>query len=68
MTTPLPKVGRPANAALLAAGLATLEAVAGWSEDELLALHGVGPKAVRVLKSALAERGLRLREERGTPA
>jgi hypothetical protein len=28
------------------------------SRAELLALHGVGPKAVRILDAALAERGL----------
>jgi hypothetical protein len=56
--TPLPRVGAPASRALAAAGVATLEDVAGWRRDDLLALHGVGPHAVRVLGDALAGVGL----------
>lgn len=54
-------IGRPANAALVNLGITTLEQVAASSERELLAIHGVGPKAVRILGEALAERGLRFR-------
>lgn len=54
-------MGKPANAALVAAGITTLEQVAERSERELLALHGVGPKAVRILRALLAERGRSLR-------
>lgn len=50
-------IGRPATRALLAAGITTLDDVAERSETELLALHGVGPKAVRILSEALAEQG-----------
>ncbi|WP_221089341.1 helix-hairpin-helix domain-containing protein [Deinococcus aquaedulcis] len=56
-----PGLGRPATRALTAAGLTTLAAVAQRSECELLALHGVGPKAVQVLRKALAAQGLELR-------
>ncbi|KQS64828.1 hypothetical protein [Modestobacter sp. Leaf380] len=52
--TPLPSIGAPATRALRAAGLATLEAVAGLSDAELLAMHGVGPIAVTRLRAALA--------------
>ncbi len=52
-----PAIGKPATRALLGAGLVTLDDVAQRSEAELLALHGVGPKAVRILAAALAERG-----------
>ncbi|MBP2435912.1 helix-hairpin-helix domain-containing protein [Microbacterium amylolyticum] len=51
----LPFIGRPANSALLAAGITTLDEVAAYGVDELLELHGVGPKAVRILKEALAD-------------
>ena len=51
-------IGAPATRALTAAGLTTLEQVAGASSAELLALHGVGPRAIRVLTEALAEHGL----------
>lgn len=54
----LPPIGRPANSALLQAGITTLAQVATHSSAELIALHGVGPKAVRILATALAERGL----------
>ncbi|MCF0080783.1 hypothetical protein [Streptomyces lomondensis] len=53
-------IGRPATQALCGAGLTTLEQVARHSRAELLALHGVGPKAVRVLAEALERRGLAL--------
>ena len=45
--------GRPATRALADAGLTTLAQVAAVPRDELLGLHGVGPKAVRVLDEAL---------------
>ena len=53
-------IGRPATAALSGTGIRTLEQVACLSERELLQLHGVGPKAVRLLTAALRERGLTL--------
>ena len=36
----------------------TLESVAGASASQLLALHGVGPKAIRTLQEALESRGM----------
>jgi hypothetical protein len=52
-------LSQPALRAFAAAGLTRLADFARVSEAELLALHGVGPKAVRVLRPALEERGLR---------
>ncbi len=50
----LPKaIGGPATRALLQAGIGSLEEVSRRTEAELLALHGVGPKAVRILGEAL---------------
>src|SRR5688500_9287360 len=54
----LPKIGQPATRALAHLGYVRLDQVATMSERELLALHGVGPKAVRILREALRERGL----------
>lgn len=54
-------LGKPATRALLCAGLTTLAQVATRTERELLALHGVGPRAVRILVEALADRGMALR-------
>lgn len=53
----LPRVGRPATAALLSIGVTSLDQVAAMSQRELLALHGVGPRAVTLLREALAEQG-----------
>jgi hypothetical protein len=55
--TPLPRIGAPATRALRAEGIWTLEQVRELTEEQLVALHGVGPVAVRFLGEALAERG-----------
>ena len=60
-TIGLPAVGRPAAAALGLAGITSLEEVAKHTEAELLDLHGVGPRAVRILREALAAGGLEFR-------
>jgi endonuclease III len=44
-------VGRPAAGALIDAGYATISALPE-DLDELLTLHGVGPKAVSLLREA----------------
>lgn len=51
-------IGNPATRALDNAGYRELRELTAVSETELLALHGVGPKAVRILREALAEHGL----------
>lgn len=57
----LPKIGAPATRALASIGVTRLDQLADRSESELLALHGFGPKALRIIRDALAENGLRLR-------
>ena len=56
-------IGRPATGALQHIGIKRLDQVAKMSEAELLRIHGVGPKAVRILKEVLAERGHALRAD-----
>ncbi len=56
----LPKIGAPATRALASAGYVSLSQLAGVSRRELQQLHGMGPKALRLLEEALAERGLGL--------
>ena len=56
--TPLPKIGAPATRALDAAGYDSLEDLDGVSRAALLALHGVGPRAIRILDEAMAASGL----------
>lgn len=43
-------IGKPALRALSGAGITTLAQVAKMSDDELFDLHGVGLKAVRILR------------------
>ncbi len=54
-------IGRPATRALTLAGYTRLEQLTQVSEKELLKLHGVGPKAVRILRETLSEQGLAFR-------
>lgn len=59
----LPKsIGAPARRALAAAGYTQLAQLTAVSEAELLRLHGVGPKATRLLREALAAQGLAFAE------
>lgn len=58
----LPKIGAPAARALAAHGVSTLEQVAALGESALLEMHGVGPKALGILRVALRELGLELAE------
>jgi predicted flap endonuclease-1-like 5' DNA nuclease len=57
----LPKIGAPATRALASIGVTRLADVADQSESELLRLHGLGPRALRILKEALAANGLSMR-------
>jgi hypothetical protein len=50
-------LAKPAQRALAGAGYSHLEQLTGVSEGEVLALHGMGPKAMRLLREALAEKG-----------
>lgn len=54
----LPKLSAPANRALEEAGYHRLEQFSEVTEEELLKLHGVGPKAIRMLREFLEEKGL----------
>jgi hypothetical protein len=51
-------IGRPATSAFAAAGYYRLEQFTTVSEAELLKLHGVGAKALGVLRQALQAQGL----------
>ena len=56
---PFPRaIGNPATDAPAHAGIADLDQLATYTEAEVLALHGVGPKAIGILRATLAERGL----------
>ena len=51
-------LSQPARRALAGAGYARLEQLTEVGEDELLKLHGMGPKALDRLRQALAAKGL----------
>jgi hypothetical protein len=63
--TPLPRVGAAATRALNAHGVVRLEQVAELSEDEVRALHGVGPYALGHLREAMDAAGLAFRDGPG---
>ncbi|CAN5387734.1 MAG: DNA-binding protein [Nocardioidaceae bacterium] len=58
MTHPLPRIGTPAHRALEGAGLLTLEDVAHTNREDLMSLHGMGPRALGILDGALREAGI----------
>jgi len=59
--TGLPRsIGAPAIRALIAAGYTELRQLAHVPAAELMTLHGVGPRAVRLLQEALEQQGMSL--------
>jgi hypothetical protein len=50
------EIGAPARRALTSAGLTTWDAVDATPDGDLLALHGVGPRALRLLREGSAGR------------
>ena len=52
-----PPIGGPALRALANAGIRSLNELTSWRERDLLQLHGMGPKGVRVLQDALRVQG-----------
>ena len=58
-----PAIGGPALRALANAGIRSLRELRTWRERELLALHGMGPKGIRMLKEALAAEGETFRDD-----
>ncbi len=51
-------LANPARRALAGAGYTRLQQLARAREADLRKLHGMGPKALGLLKQALADRGL----------
>jgi hypothetical protein len=60
--TNLPKLAAPARRALHGAGYARLEDLTEVTEAEVMKLHGMGPTAMQVLRTALRGRGLSFRD------
>ena len=51
-------LSQPAQRALAGAGISLLKPLSSFSEGEIKQLHGIGSKAIRQSRQALAERGL----------
>jgi predicted flap endonuclease-1-like 5' DNA nuclease len=58
----LPKIGAPAARALNGAGYTSLGQLAGVPRSDLAKLHGMGPKALRIIEDELERHGLALGE------
>jgi hypothetical protein len=61
-TSDLPKTSAPAQRALESIGITTLKQLTEITEAELLMLHGMGQKAVRILREELKAKGWSFRE------
>lgn len=51
----------PSLRALHGAGVRSVSDLARWTEADLAALHGMGPKALEILRAALQENGRNFR-------
>lgn len=60
--TPLPKTSNPALRALATVNVFYLEDLAKFTEKEILDLHGMGPKALRILKEHMKALGLEFKK------
>jgi predicted flap endonuclease-1-like 5' DNA nuclease len=56
-------VAAPAIRALKSVGITRLEQAAKFSSSELRSLHGIGPKAITIIKAALQAEGKSLAKE-----
>lgn len=56
------KIGQPGQRALEEFGVDTRIQLCDYTEKELLAIHGVGPKSVRIIKESLLNEGFSLKE------
>ncbi len=54
----IPKIGAPALRALDAAGITSLAQLQKFTSEEIANLHGVGPRAIRILHTALKAKKL----------
>lgn len=56
------EIGKTATRELAYSGITSIQQVSQHSKKELLAIHGVGPKAISILGEVLAARGLDFKE------
>jgi hypothetical protein len=58
----LPKIAAPATRALVSIGVTRLSQLARHRTEELLALHGFGYRAIKLLQDAMDDQGLSFRD------
>jgi predicted flap endonuclease-1-like 5' DNA nuclease len=58
-----PGLGKVARRELAVHGVTQYARLPDYTAEELLALHGIGPKAIRILREELTARGLAFRGE-----
>ena len=63
-TSPFPKIGAPATRALDTAGYSRLEQLTKVTEAELGQLHGMGPKALDILRETLKAKGWSFKQDK----
>lgn len=63
----LPSIGKPATNALNQLGIFHLEQLADLDEKNLSKIHGIGPKAVKILKEAMTEKALKFKDTEPLP-
>jgi predicted flap endonuclease-1-like 5' DNA nuclease len=56
-------MGNVARRGLAAHGITQFDQLTIFTAKDLLSIHGVGPKAVRILREGLTARGLDLRDD-----
>lgn len=56
-------MGNVARRELAARGITRVDQLTDLTAKDLLSIHGVGPKAVRILREGLTARGLQLRND-----
>lgn len=54
-------LAKPAQRALANAGITSLEQLAGYREEEIAELHGIGKNALAKLKEVLIRKGLQFK-------
>ena len=58
------RIGNVARRALTERGITTYTELTRHRRAELLAIHGIGPKSIRILGEELADRGLAFADDR----
>jgi hypothetical protein len=64
---PFDELSAPAGRALKAAGYTTLDQLTRVRPQQIAALHGIGPKAIKILRRHLAARRLAFANEPSGP-